>query len=167
SDHRAGRRHRRMAGHAGTVARAYAGWPGTGQDMKPGLLMCWLLALCSLPIIAHALPDTRPPTLSSASVLSLDADQVCADPVSLPRPLTLAAAVERALCANPRTAQAWAWVQRDAAQVDVARGAYLPQLDARGSLSRASQEVRYTDIDGFDSSLHARSSTVGLSLSWV
>src|SRR5690606_7661782 len=76
-------------------------------------------------------------------------------------------AVERALCANPRTAQAWAWVQRDAAQVDVARGAYLPQLDARGSLARTSQDVRYTDLEGFDSSLHARSSTVGLSLSWV
>uniref|UniRef100_UPI00293D2628 TolC family protein n=1 Tax=Janthinobacterium sp. TaxID=1871054 RepID=UPI00293D2628 len=57
-------------------------------------------------------------------------------------PLDLLDAVERALCRHPQTRQAWAEVMAQAAQVDAARAAYLPEatLSAgafKGDSSRA------------------------------
>lgn len=44
--------------------------------------------------------------------------------------------VEQALCNNPRTHQAWANARAQAAQVGIAQGAYLPELDATAGRSR-------------------------------
>lgn len=51
-------------------------------------------------------------------------------------PLTLAEAVDLALCANPQTRLAWANARAQAAQVGIAESAYLPTLDASISRSR-------------------------------
>lgn len=45
------------------------------------------------------------------------------------RPLTLPDLVDLALCRNPQTAVSWASVRAAAAQVGVARSAYLPSID--------------------------------------
>jgi outer membrane protein len=51
-------------------------------------------------------------------------------------PLTLAEVVDRTLCRNPRSREAWANARVQAAQVGVARAAYLPTLDANAGFER-------------------------------
>lgn len=46
--------------------------------------------------------------------------------------------VDRALCQNPRTREAWANARTQAAQVGVAQSSYLPDLDGRIGTSRTS-----------------------------
>lgn len=48
-------------------------------------------------------------------------------------PLSLADVVERALCNNPQTKEAWTFARIQAAQVGVAQAAYLPTLSAAGT----------------------------------
>jgi outer membrane protein len=55
--------------------------------------------------------------------------EVCAFD-DLKGPLTLHDAVERAMCNNPKTRQAWANVKIQAAAVGTARAAYLPTVAA-------------------------------------
>ena len=49
--------------------------------------------------------------------------------------LALADVVERALCNNPQTREAWANARFQAAQVGIGRSAYLPTVNANGNLS--------------------------------
>ncbi len=51
-------------------------------------------------------------------------------------PLTLAGVVERALCNNPQTREAWANARAQAAQVGVSESAYLPSVSLSGGDSR-------------------------------
>lgn len=50
-------------------------------------------------------------------------------------PLSLPDVVERALCNNPQTREAWANARAQAAQVGVSGSAYLPSINATGSLT--------------------------------
>ncbi len=82
----------------------------------------------------------------------------CPEAVSVPDPLTLAQAIDMALCRNPLTRQSWARAKVQAAEVGIARSDFYPQVDAGVRLQRA--EVRNvpgsggrTDLDlsiGFD-----------------
>lgn len=76
-------------------------------------------------------------------------------------PLTLAQVVDRALCNNPQTHAAWSSARAQAAQVGVARGAYLPSLSGNLSLSRNRSE----NSAGIASSFNQGSA--GLSASYV
>jgi len=60
----------------------------------------------------------------------------CQAEVPTTSPLTLAEVVDRTLCRNPRSREAWANARVQAAQVGVARAAYLPTLDANVGLDR-------------------------------
>ena len=91
----------------------------------------------------------------------------CSFDARLPDPLTLLDAVERALCRNPQTRQAWANVKAQAAAVGVSRAAYLPALTAGGTWSKADNRTTYPDFPANDSSLTTHSSDVNLNLSWV
>lgn len=55
--------------------------------------------------------------------------------------LTLARAVERALCANHATRSAWLTSRLRAAEMGQAQGAYLPDLALGGRLARSSDEL--------------------------
>jgi len=73
---------------------------------------------------------TRPPLLDTGNVLPGD---TAALPCSgadqpLPQPLTLGAAVDVALCHNPRLQRTWSTIRQHAAQLGEARAAYLPTL---------------------------------------
>ncbi|MEO8040280.1 MAG: TolC family protein [Betaproteobacteria bacterium] len=70
----------------------------------------------------------------------------CARPVTIPDPLTLLDAIELALCNNPRTRESWAAAKGSAAQVGIARGAYLPSINATGTLQSTDQ--RNTVLSG-------------------
>jgi len=91
----------------------------------------------------------------------------CGFSAQLPSPLTLLDAVERALCRNPQTRQAWANVKVQAAAVGVNRAAYLPSLTAGGSWSKADNRTTYPDYPAANSSLKTHSSNLNLNLSWV
>jgi TolC family type I secretion outer membrane protein len=60
----------------------------------------------------------------------------CPDPAAPPTPLRLVDAIDLALCHNPRTRQSWASAKVSAAQVGVARSAFLPSVTGTGSLQR-------------------------------
>jgi TolC family type I secretion outer membrane protein len=60
----------------------------------------------------------------------------CAQDEKAQSPLSLWNVVDRALCDNPQTRTAWANAKVSAAQVGVARSAYLPTLSASASASR-------------------------------
>lgn len=77
-------------------------------------------------------------------------------------PLGLVEAVERALCSNPQTRQAWASTRAQAAQLGVSRAAYLPTVVA--SIASTRSTYRY---EGLDFDLKARTNSGGLRLSWV
>lgn len=75
--------------------------------------------------------------------------------------LSLAEVVDRALCANPQTREAWANARYQAAQLGVARAAWLPGLTGTASASR-------NQVSGTSSS-HGDYSNASLSLaaSWL
>lgn len=83
------------------------------------------------------------------------------------QPLRLDEAVNRALCNNPRTREAWGDVKLQAAGVGAAKAAYLPNVSATW------QEVRddsVTDVSGYPRLSSANRSTVhsgSVSLNWV
>lgn len=87
---------------------------------------------------------------------------------SLPNPLPLQDAVERALCNNPKTREAWAQVRIQAAGVGVGRAAYLPNVTANWQGVRDDTD---TNVSGFPQySSNYRNSvlrTESVSLSWV
>ncbi|WP_233829215.1 TolC family protein [Paraburkholderia sp. ZP32-5] len=87
---------------------------------------------------------------------------------SIPNPLPLQEAVERALCINPKTREAWANVKIAAADVGVARGAYLPTISADWQGVR---DDTNTDVIGHpEFSSNYRNSvlrTESVSLNWV
>jgi outer membrane protein TolC len=60
----------------------------------------------------------------------------CGSDVDEHAPLSLAEVVDRALCQNPQTRTAWANARVQAAQVGVARSAYLPSVSATASDNR-------------------------------
>nr|WP_094780669.1 TolC family protein [Paraburkholderia ribeironis] len=82
-------------------------------------------------------------------------------------PLALAEAVQRALCSNPKTREAWADVKAGAAGVGVARAAYLPTISGNGQIVR---ENSVTDVTGHPNLSSATLATVhseSVSLNWT
>jgi len=67
--------------------------------------------------------------------------------------------VDRALCQNPRTREAWANARIQAAQVGVAQSSYLPDLDGRIGVSRTSGSADGTDTTTLNNA--------ALTLSWL
>lgn len=103
----------------------------------------------------------RPPTPATAWT---GADETPARPCepgqALPASLTLADAVDLALCRNPRTRETWAAARVAAAQLGVARGATLPTVT--GTLSAQTSESRAVFLSG-----RRDSATAGLSFNWL
>ncbi|CAB3746095.1 TolC family protein [Paraburkholderia humisilvae] len=82
-------------------------------------------------------------------------------------PLQLHEAVERALCDNPKTRQAWADVKAQAAAVGVARAAYLPNITGNWQGVR---DDSVTDVENHPNLSSASLSTIrteSVSLTWT
>jgi len=71
-------------------------------------------------------------------------------------PITLARAVERALCANPATRSAWLTARLRAAELGQAYSAYLPSLSISGSASRAGDRALPNDRNAWQLGLDAQ-----------
>ena len=77
----------------------------------------------------------------------------CPESAAVPDPLTIADAVDLALCRNPLTRQSWARAKVQAAEVGIARSDFYPQVDALVGLQRS--EVRNVPGDGGRTDLDA------------
>ncbi|AOJ85285.1 Fis family transcriptional regulator (plasmid) [Burkholderia sp. MSMB0856] len=86
---------------------------------------------------------------------------------ALAEPLSLREAVERTLCSNPKTRQTWASVKAQAANVGVARAAYLPTLNGEWQRVRDDSEVNIQNHPELSSSTSATVNSESLSLNWV
>ncbi|HMA10858.1 MAG TPA: TolC family protein [Steroidobacteraceae bacterium] len=71
-------------------------------------------------------------------------------------PLTLARAVERALCANPDTRSTWLATRQRAAELGQAYSAYLPELTINGSLARNGINALPNDYTAWQIGLQAQ-----------
>jgi outer membrane protein len=79
--------------------------------------------------------------------------------------LSLAAAVDLALCRNPTTRSAWAAAHEQAAALGSAESAWLPDVSATGAETRAFGE--HTDVTGNVVSTPQNTRDAALNLSWV
>ncbi|WP_330566028.1 TolC family protein [Pseudomonas yamanorum] len=84
----------------------------------------------------------------------------------LPEQLTLEEVIERALCADPKTRQAWASAKVQAAQVGVSQSAYLPRLDGSAGVGSKRSNLDYDNDDlSRDDTQHQKQAS--LNLSWT
>ena len=83
------------------------------------------------------------------------------------QPLDLMTAIDRALCANPKTGLAWANIKAAAAAVGVSKSAYLPTLSASSQYMRQHVRTSVEEQAGLDSSYTEGVNSEALSLSWV
>ncbi len=105
--------------------------------------------------------DTRARLAPAAHALPGDAAAAACAGAGLPaQPLSLAAAIDLALCNSPLIRSAWAAIEVQAAGVGVAKAAYLPQLSA--GLSRTSDRTVYPGIGHQRSTLVGNGSNAGL-----
>lgn len=108
----------------------------------------------------------------SKSMLSEDVSSNPCQLGEIGSPLGLVEVVERALCHNPKTRQAWANAQVQAAVLGVSQSAYLPSVSAAFAYGRQKNKTSYKDIPSYaysglntDDSPTVRSGT--LKMSWV
>ncbi|MCX4153189.1 MULTISPECIES: TolC family protein [Paraburkholderia] len=149
------------------VERVNGKGPGYARTLRTAL---WLSVLGATPGIAGAVDVFGTDALVSRTPANAFSDIDAAHPCQfgpLEAPLLLAEAVNRALCGNPKTREAWANVKVQAAAVGVAKSAYLPNLTAN------LQDVRedsVTDVKGYPRLSSANRSTVfsgSVSANWV
>jgi outer membrane protein len=84
-----------------------------------------------------------------------------------PQELALDEAIERILCHDPQTGQAWADAKVQAAQLGVAWSAYLPRLNGNLGASRGRTDTDYLDLPGVQANGRQNTRNASLDLSWV
>jgi outer membrane protein len=131
------------------------------------------LALLTCPISAGA-TDIDPfgtraavSPLASKNMLPSSQNQAPCQPISLSAPLELATVAELALCNHPQTRQAWANVKAQAAQVGIAKSAYLPAATLTGVKTTGSYDSTVTNYPQLDYQIHSASHDVAINLSWT
>ncbi len=86
---------------------------------------------------------------------------------SVDHELTLEIAVEHVLCKDPQTHFTWANAKAQAAQIGIARSAWLPKLDGELTNRKGHQAVDYDNELRFSDSGSQKSSSQGLTFSWL
>lgn len=135
--------------------------------------MCmWLcVSLCfSAPQVAMAFDvfqtSDAVPVTPAGSLLATSAGSSCQFG-PLGAPLRLDEAVDRALCDNPRTREAWANVKVQAAGVGVAKAAYLPGITGTWQAVRDDSVTDVTNHPALGSANRATIHSSSVSLNWV
>lgn len=85
----------------------------------------------------------------------------------VPALLTLEEMIERVLCHDPQTRQAWANAKVQAALVGVKQSAYLPRLNGSSGITSSRNDTTYDQREEYSSQGHQRQLDNRLSLSWV
>ncbi|NML31744.1 TolC family protein [Paraburkholderia sp. G-4-1-8] len=105
----------------------------------------------------------RPPVLDTGVALPGDRERTsCPSGVNLAAPLSLADAIDVALCSDPGVMLAWANIKLQSATVGEARAAYLPTLNA--SVTGMRNDTSYPAFPGSDS--HVNGHTSYAALNW-
>ncbi|MFS0828795.1 TolC family protein [Pseudomonas phoenicis] len=127
---------------------------------------CLLALMCTWASCTDALDmfSTDAAVAPAAVLDGIGLGAACADG-ALPEVLSLEIMVERVLCHDPQVRYAWAQAKAQAAQVGIARSAYLPRLDATSSYSRGHNATHYEQTDSSEG--RQRQLDHRLSLSWV
>jgi outer membrane protein len=94
-------------------------------------------------------------------------DPGACDPTTLHLPVSLYEAVSRALCSDPTVRESWENMVLDAAQVGVAKSAWLPTLDANGTRSHTTESQTIAGPTLPDMTGRASDRYAELRLSWV
>lgn len=81
--------------------------------------------------------------------------------------VTLAAAVDRSMCANPKARGAWVRIKVYAAQVKSARENYLPNASIKAAETESRTSTLLTNDRALDTSANDLYPAASLSLSWV
>ena len=102
-----------------------------------------------------------------AKNLLADGNNSCQFNEPLPSPLSLLDAVERALCNNPKTRQAWANVKAQAAAVGTGWSAYLPTLHGTSRLTHSDRRIHFPGNGEYDTQVKSFNSNVAFNLNWV
>jgi len=142
----------------------------TGRRLRVGFMF-----ICSL---AFAMPSrgqgfdvfrtTRDVSSTAAGTLigsNEDNDACTFGPIG--SPLELTEAVERALCNNPKTREAWATVKVQAANVGVSKGAYLPTLSGSWQGARDDSVTNITGEPQLSSASRSFVKNDSVSMNWV
>jgi outer membrane protein len=82
-------------------------------------------------------------------------------------PLTLQEVIERALCNNPDTRDAWTVIEERAAAVGISKAAYLPTLSVTGQAVHEDNITHVQDHQELSSSYSTAVRSDSLSLGWV
>ncbi|BAV75592.1 outer membrane efflux protein [Pseudomonas chlororaphis subsp. aurantiaca] len=85
----------------------------------------------------------------------------------VPALLTLEDMIERVLCHDPQTRQAWANAKAQAALVGVKQSAYLPRLNGSSGITSGRNDTAYEQREEYSSQGHQRQLDNRLSLSWI
>jgi outer membrane protein len=86
---------------------------------------------------------------------------------TLGQPLNLTEAIERSLCNNPKTREAWATVKVQSAGVGIAKAAFLPTVSASWQATRDNTMTNIRGFPGLSSRQRATERAYSVSLSWV
>lgn len=125
------------------------------------LLARSIVVFCLTPAATAAAVDWNDPfavgTLASPSALGSIQGAPCAAG-DLQAPLDIATVVDRALCSNPKSLEAWANARFQATQTGTARAAFLPQIDANGGIARS-----WSRSGGQSDNFNSLSAALGLS----
>lgn len=137
-----------------------------GKMLSAGLLLA-VVAPCNASDFDPLRVQQTVPASPSASMTGDDSLRICVfGPVT--NPLRLQDAVERALCHNPKTREAWASIKIAAADVGVARGAYLPTVSANWQGVRDGTHTNVIGHPEFSSNYrNSKLQTGNVSLNWV
>jgi len=140
------------------------------EKQRPAALLITLTALLAPFAATHTGWAGDPGEVPASPAAPMLSPPNGADPClmgALSAPLTLADAVSRALCANPKTRSAWVSIKLYAAEVSTARQSYLPDLDAAASEDRSDIHTRLNDEPFLDTRSRATYPEGSVSLSWV
>jgi len=117
---------------------------------------------------AHAFDILRAEQGIPATAAGAMVSDIGGCPAGLPeRPLSLREAVERSLCSNPKTREAWADVKAQAAAVGVARAAYLPTVSGNWQGVRENSVVDIENHPTLSSAYTATVQSESVSLNWL
>lgn len=109
------------------------------------------------------------PAAPSADMLAAEGTSGICDfgPPAQSQPLRLQEAVERALCHNPKTREAWVGIKVQAAGVGVANSAYLPTFSANAQVIHDNSITNVAGQPQLSSRTSAWVRSESVSLSWV
>ena len=141
-------------------------WRGIGRLIAASLISAWV----GLPAAADPMSDTfQPDVFGTRSALRQRTpglkdpfERGCALPAGA---LSLAAAVDFALCRNPATRSAWAAAHQQAAALGGAESAWLPTITGSDSESRTSGP--HVDVTGNEDTRPQNTNDAAIRLTWT